>query len=97
MWHARAHEADGPDHGSGLRERGCGWSYWPGARDMGARAPRITAHAEFSGRLYDAGFHDVVNIDLSSVVVAQQRERHGGCAGMTCARGRGRALACLVV
>lgn len=41
--------------------------------------------AEFSSHLYDAGFQNLVNIDLSSVVVAQQQERNRGRPGMTCA------------
>ena len=33
-------------------------------------------NAEFSADLYDEGYHNIVNVDISSVVVAQMHEKH---------------------
>ena len=33
-------------------------------------------NAEFSEDLYDAGYHNVINIDISSVVIGQMNERN---------------------
>jgi 2-polyprenyl-3-methyl-5-hydroxy-6-metoxy-1,4-benzoquinol methylase len=41
-------------------------------------------NAEFCEKMFDEGYHDIVNIDISENVIKQMQQRNSQREGMTC-------------